>query len=562
MLWETLSAARDLGRLHTVAAVLVRYGFGDVVQRIGMARALERAGKLLHWQGLQSSLQLSPPERARQALEELGPCFVKLGQVLATRVDLFAPEWIDEFEKLQNAVPAVAFAAIEQQLREDLGAEPASVFAWLAPTPLAAASIAQVHRARLHDGSEVVVKIRRPDIKPLVEADLRLLERLARIVEAESDELRRFRPTGLVRQLQTSLTRELDLAAECRNAERIAASFSDDPRVVVPAVYWPWTGERMNVQAFVDGVPLTDRAALAAAGCDAPLIARIGAQTVLRMMFNDGFFHADPHPGNVFWLPGNRLALIDFGMVGRLSERRRLQLVALLDGLVGRDAGAVTEVLLEWTDTAEAEVDEAAMAEAVDAFIDHYHGVPLKLLRLGMMLGDIAALLRQQHLVLPSDLALVMKVFVTLEGMGRRLDPDFDMASEAAPFVRQIMRARLAPAALARRGWHAVSDGISLLAGLPHDLRQMLRRARQGQFHLNIEVPRLKQFGAQMDHSVNRLTIGIVIAALIIGSSIVMTVSGGPTLLGLPVFGLLGFVGAVLGSLWLLFSIWRSGGGR
>lgn len=562
MLWETLSAARDLGRLHTVAVVLVRYGFGDVVQRIGMARALERAGKLLHWQGLQSSLQLSPPERARQALEELGPCFVKLGQVLATRVDLFAPEWIDEFEKLQNAVPAVAFAAIEQQLREDLGAEPANVFAWLDPTPLAAASIAQVHRARLHDGSEVVVKIRRPDIKPLVEADLRLLERLARIVEAESDELRRFRPTGLVRQLQASLTRELDLAAECRNAERIAASFSDDPRVVVPAVYWPWTGERMNVQAFIDGVPLADRSALAAADCDAPLIARIGAQAVLRMMFNDGFFHADPHPGNVFWLPGNRLALIDFGMVGRLSERRRLQLVALLDSLVGRDAGAVTEVLLEWTDTTEAEVDEAAMAEAVDVFIDHYHGVPLKQLRLGTMLADIAALLRQQHLVLPSDLALVMKVFVTLEGMGRRLDPDFDMASEAAPFVRQIMRARLAPAALARRGWHAVSDGISLLAGLPHDLRQMLRRARQGQFHLNIEVPRLKQFGAQMDHSVNRLTIGIVIAALIIGSSIVMTVSGGPTLLGLPVFGLLGFVGAVLGSLWLLFSIWRSGGGR
>lgn len=562
MLWETLSAARDLGRLHTVAVVLVRYGFGDVVQRVGMAGALERAGKLLHWQGLQSSLQLSPPERARQALEELGPCFVKLGQILATRVDLFEPEWIGEFEKLQNAVPPVAYAAIEQQLREDLGAEPASVFAWLDPAPLAAASIAQVHRARLHDGSEVVVKIRRPDIKPLVEADLRLLERLARIVEAESDELRRFRPTGLVRQLQASLTRELDLAAECRHAERIAASFSDDPRIVVPAVYWPWTGERMNVQTFVDGVPLADRAALAAVGCDAPLIARIGAQAVLRMMFTDGFFHADPHPGNVFWLPGNRLALIDFGMVGRLSERRRLQLVALLSALVGRDAGAVTDVLLEWTDTAEIEVDEAAMAEAVDAFIDRYHGVPLKQLRLGLMLGDIAALLRQQHLALPSDLALVMKVFVTLEGMGRRLDPDFDMASEAAPFVGQIMRARLAPAALARRGWHALSDGINVLAGLPHDLRQMLRRARQGQFHLNIEVPRLKQFGAQMDHSVNRLTIGIVIAALIIGSSIVMTVSGGPTLLGLPVFGLLGFVGAVLGSLWLLFSIWRSGGGR
>ena len=560
MLWETLTAARDLGRLHEVASVLVRYGFSDLVRRLGMTHALERAGRVVDLVELEERVKLSEPVRVRRALEELGPSFVKLGQILATRVDLFGPEWIGEFEKLQNQVPAAPFAAIRQQMFDDLGAAPETVFATLDSQPLAAASIAQVYRATLADGRAVVVKVRRPGIRPLVEADMRLLQRLARIVEAEFAELRRYRPVALVRQLQASLTQELDLAAECRHAERIAASFADNPGIVVPRVHWPWTGERMNVQDFVDGVPLGDLAALDAAGCDRPLIARIGAQAEMKMMFADGFFHADPHPGNVFWLPGNRLALIDFGMVGRLSEQRRIQVIDLLDGLVRRDAAPVTEVLLEWAQHANA--DQSGIVEAVDNFIDHYHGVPLKQLDLAAMLAEITALLRDHRLALPADLALMIKVMVTLEGMGRKLDPEFDMASEAEPFLRDAILLRYAPASVARRGWRTLGDTVTVLSELPGVVRQLLRSADDGRFNINLDIERLKHFGDQFDHSVNRLTIGIVIAALIIGSSIVMTVSGGPTLLGLPVFGLLGFLGAVLGSLWLLYSIWRSGGGR
>lgn len=560
MLWETLSAARDLGRLHEVASVLARYGFGDFIRRLGMAHALERAGKVIDLEHLEALVSLPPPVRVRRALEELGPSFVKLGQVLATRVDLFAPEWILEFEKLQNQVAAVPFAQIRQQMEEDLGAPPESVFVELDPIPLAAASIAQVHRARLPDGSEVVIKVRRPGIRPLVEADMRLLQRLARIIEAESPELRRFQPRALVKQLRTSLTRELDLAAECHHAERIAASFANEPGIVVPKVHWQWTSERMNVQDFVDGVPLSNIAALDAAGCDRALIARLGTQAEMKMMFVDGFFHADPHPGNVFWLTGNRLALIDFGMVGRLSEQRRAQVVDLLDGLVRRDPAQVTEVLMDWTQ-GEA-VDESAISEEVDDFIDHFHGLPLKQLDLGAMLGEIVALLREHRLVLPPDLALMIKVMVTLEGMGRRLDPEFDMASETAPFLREVMLARYAPQALARSGLQTARSTFGVISELPLQLRRLLRAARSGRLNINIDVKRLEQLGGRLDHSVNRLTIGIVIAALIIGSSIVLTVSGGPTLLGLPVFGLLGFLGAVLGSLWLLYSIWRSGGGR
>jgi ubiquinone biosynthesis protein len=560
MLWDTLSAARDLGRLQEVASVLARYGFGDLVRRLGLARVLERAGRVVDLRGLEEFVALTPPVRVRRALEEMGPSFVKLGQVLATRVDLFAPEWIAEFEKLQNRVPALPFEAVRAQLEEDLGGAPDAVFAQFDPEPIAAASIAQVYRARLFDGSDVVVKVRRPGLRPLVEADMRLLQRLAAIVEAESPELRRYQPRALVRQLHASLTDELDLAAECRHAERIAAAFADEPGLVVPQVHWPLTRERVNVQDFIDGVPLSDIDALDAAGADRQAIARFGARVVMKMMFLDGFFHADPHPGNVFWLPGDRLALIDYGMVGRLSDARRQQMVDLFDGLVRRDAAPVAEVLLDWATDERA--DAALVTTQIEAFIDHYHGVPLKDLHLGGMIGEITGVLREHHLALPGDLAMMAKVLVTLEGMGRRLDPDFDMAGEAAPFLRQVLLARYAPGALAQRGTRALADSIGLLAALPSELRQLLRAAKRGRMNVNLDVARLDGFGKRVEHSTNRLAVSLVVAALIVGSSIVMTVSGGPTLFGLPVFGFLGFVGAVLGGLWLLLSIWRSGGGR
>jgi ubiquinone biosynthesis protein len=557
MLRELLGTARDLGRLQDIASVLIRYGFGDAVRRLGLAGALERAGKALHWTQAAELARLDPPQRARLALQDLGPTFVKLGQILATRVDLFAPEWIAEFEQLQDRAPPAAAGEVRAQIMQDLGAAPEDVFSGFDPQPIAAGSIAQVHRARLGDGAEIAVKVRRPGIRPIVEADLRLVARLAEILEAEFPPLARFRPREVARQFTQTLRRELDLAAECRSAERVAASFRGYPEIVVPEVYWEWTGERMNVQAYVDGVPSRDLAAVDRAGLDRRVLARRGAQAVLKMMIEDGFFHADPHPGNVFYLPENRIAFIDFGMVGRLSERRRDELVELLNGLVERDSASVVDVLLDWSGALQ--VDRERLATAVDEFVDQYHGVPLEKLNVSAMLLDMTVLLRDHGLALPPDLALVLKACVTLEATGRELDPDFDMAGEAAPFLRAATLARRAPAALARRGWRALSTFVGILAELPQDLRQLLRSARSGGLQVHVDVTRLNRLGDRLSAAANRLTVGVVVAALIIGSSIVMTVEGGPTLLGLPFFGLLGFLGAVAGSLWLLFSIWRSG---
>ena len=560
MLWETLGAARDIGRLNDIASILIRYGFGDMVRRLGLASVLERAGKVLHWKQVSELARLEPPARFRHALEEMGPTFIKLGQILATRVDLFSPEWIAEFEKLQDQAPAVTFEAICQQLQEDLGCAPQEVFVEFDPEPLAAASIAQVHRARLQDGTAVVIKVRRPGIRPTMEADLRLLARVAELIEAESTVLRRFKPREVVRQFTLSLRRELDLAAECRNAERIAHNFTDHPEIVIPKVYWPWCSERVNVQQYIDGIPGRNLDAIDQADLNRKVLAQHGAQAALKMILVDGFFHADPHQGNIFYLPENRIAFIDFGMVGRLPEHRRNQVVNLLYGMVEQDAQGVVEVLLDWA--GDSPLDTESLILEIDGFVDQYHGVPLKDLDLGLILTELTALLRDHALNLPPDLALLIKAFITLEGVARQLDPDFDMVTEASPFLQHAMLARYAPDVLAKRGWRVMAGTVDLLTGLPQDLRQLLRSARSGRFQLHVDVTRLKKFGNQLDRAASRMAVGNVIAALIIGSSIVMTIKGGPTLFGLPLFGILGFIGAALGGIWLLLSIWLSGRGR
>jgi ubiquinone biosynthesis protein len=566
MLLQALVAVRDLSRLQDIAAILIRYGFGDVVARMGLTHALERAGQVLHRSNAAEYAHLPAPTRVRRALEEMGPTFVKLGQLLATRVDLFEPEWISEFGKLQDSAPPVPYADISEQLSEDLGAPPEEIFAYFNAQPLAAASIAQVYRARLEDGSEVVIKVRRPGIRPMIEADLRWLMRLSELAESESPELRSFRPKEVVRQFAQSLRRELDFSIECRNAEHIAQNFahyqgtpdtaSDTPLIVIPRVYWQWTGERVCVQEYIDGIPGRRLQAVDEAGLDRKLLARRGAHAVLKMIVEDGFFHADPHPGNVFYLPGNRIAFIDFGMVGRLTDERREQLIRLLLALVQHEPKQVLDVLLDWT--GDGVQDEAGLTLEIQAFLDQYHGLPLKQLSLGSMLSDMVAILRQHHLMLPADLALLIKAFVSLEGMGRELDPDFDIAGEAMPMLEQLLRARYTPSALIKRGGRAVGEALSLIAGLPHDLSRLLRAARRGRLEIHIDVTNLRHVGNQLDSAANRMVVGIVVAALIVGSSIVMTVPGGPSLFGLPILGLFGFISAVIGGLWLIMSIWKS----
>jgi ubiquinone biosynthesis protein len=557
MLWETINVVRDLPRLHEITSTLIRYGMADIVRTLGIGTLLERAGRILHWKEQSDVMHLDAPVRVRRALEELGPTFVKLGQVMATRVDVFPPCWISEFEKLQSGVPPVPFESLLPQLEAALGCSPHEVFKELQTDAVAAASIAQVHHAKLQDGTPVILKIRRPEIRAKIEADLRILTHLARLIEFEMPEMRRYQPIQIVLQFARSIRRELDFVAEARNIDRFAENFAGSDAIVIPKVYWEWTSEVMNVQQWVDGIPGNDLAAVEAAGLDRKVLAAHGADAVLKMIMVDGFYHADPHPGNVFYLPGNRIAMIDFGMVGRLMDARRNQLVDLLAALAGKDDEAMLDVLLEWT--GDAVVDESKLAADVNEFVFNYANVPLKDLRLGALLGELTVIMRDHYLVMPADLAMLFKALITLEGLGRQLDPDFDMVTHLTPFVRRVITERYMPDALLKRSKRNLHDILSIVTSLPGEVAHLIKEARRGKFKIDLDLKRLERFSHQLDHSVNRLTLGILTASLVIGSSIVMTVQGGPTLFGLPVFGLLGFMVAFFNSLWLILSIWHSG---
>lgn len=556
MILETFHVMRDLSRLHEITTIFIRYGWGDVARRLGVITMLERAGRILHRGEAEGIMHLDPAVRARRALEELGPTFVKLGQVLATRVDLFPPQWIAEFEKLQSEVPPVPFGDLLPELVTALGASPLDIFQEVDTCAIAAASIAQVHLAKLSGGTEVVLKIRRPGIRQKIEADLRILANIAQLLEFEIPEFRRYQPTQITAEFSRSLRRELDLALEARNIERFAHNFADDEMVVIPKVYWEWTSEVMNVQQRIVGIPGNNLAAVEAAGLDRKVLAGRGADAVLKMILIDGYFHADPHPGNVFYLPGNRLAMLDFGMVGRLTHDRRNQIVDLLAALSRRDEEGMLEVLLEWT--GDASVDDAKLAADVGDLVVNYENVQLKDIRLSALLQEVTMIMREHSIVLPSDLTLLFKALITLEGLGRQLDPAFHMIEHLAPFVERVIRDRYTPSALMRRGQRNLNELYGFLTGLPRDLARLIREVRRGRFRIDLDLKRLDHFGQQIDRSANRLTMAIMTASLVIGSSIVMTVEGGPTLFGLPLFGLLGFLLAFINSVWIVFSIWHS----
>jgi len=553
------SAVRDLPRLHEISLVFIRHGLGDLVRRFGVVSLLERAGEMLHRGEVNRSAQLEPQQRLRLAFEELGPTFIKLGQMLSMREDLLPPKWTAELALLRSSATPVPFEEILPVIERSLGRPHTEVFVDLEREPVGSASIAQVHRARLRDGRAVVLKVRRPGIEGKVEADLRLLSYLAQFVEKEVSETRRYQPVRVVEEFRRSLMRELDLATEAHNIERFERNFRGEPNVLIPHVFPQWTSEVMNVQEHIDGISAEDPAAVERAGFDLKLLAARGVDNALKMILEHGFFQADPHPGNVIYLPGNRIAMLDFGMVGRLSVARRHQIMDLLAGLTRRESEPMVDVLLDWA--GDEAVDEEQLAADVDELVADYGDLPVKDMRVGELIGRINAMMRTHGTVLPSDLTLMFKALITLEGSGRRYDPNFVLADRLKPFVERALSARYAPAEMGRRGGAGIGQFVDLMRSIPRDLARLLKDARRGRLRLDLDLKRLDSFVRKLDRTINRITIGIMTASVVIGSSIVMTVDSGPKIFGMPVFTVLGSLGyllAFVNSVWVIFSIWRS----
>ena len=517
----TFQSIAELNRLHEIIRVFTVAGFGDVFKQMGLEAAAERTGRILGWKYADEIAHLERPQRVRRVFERLGPTLVKLGQILATRPDLFGPEWIAEFEKLQSQAPPLDFKELRPQVEADLGAPLEEIFAEVDPRPLAAASMAQVHRATLKDGTNVVLKIQRPGIRQKIEADMRLLAHLAALAEKTVPQLAAYHPQKVVQQFVKSLQNELNFMTEGHNAEHVAANFEANDQIVIPRIYWEWTRERINVQEFVDGIPGVDLAAIDAAGMDRKRIAQTGASAVLKMIMMDGLFHADPHPGNFFILPGERVAFIDFGMIGRVSEARRQQIMKLLQALLQNDAEGLCTILLQWSDR-EGD-DPGELSGAVEEFLSRYAGKSMALTDLSAMVGDLLALVRDNKLTMPPDQAMLLKVFVSLEGAFKKLDPEFDIMVAIQPALHEAVIDQLSPQALGKRGLKLVTQYLELFADLPKEIRRGLYSAKSGQLKIRVELSELDELQRIIMRAGRLLAFAGITSALVIGGSIVMS---------------------------------------
>ena len=521
------SKIADLGRLHEIIKAFSIAGFGDLFKRMGLEAAAERTGKILWWKYAEDVAHLDRPQRLRRLFEVLGPTFVKLGQILATRPDLFGPEWISEFEKLQSQAPYLDFKELRPQIEEDLGAPLEEIFEEVDTKPLAAASLAQVHRATLKDGTKVILKIQRPGIRTSIESDMHLLAYLASLAEKKIPELATYHPQKVVQQFVKSLQNELNFMTEGHNAEQVAANFEDNDRIVIPKVYWEWTRERIIVQEFVDGIPGVNIAAIDEAGMDRKRLAQTGGNAVLKMIMVDGVFHADPHPGNFFILPGERIAFIDFGMVGRVSEVRRQQIMKLLQALTQNDAEGLCTILLQWSER-EGE-DPGDLLEAVDEFLSKYSARSMERTDLSAMVGDLLGLVRNNHLSMPPDQAMLLKVFVSLEGAFKKLDPAFDMMVAIQPTLQEAVINQFSPQALGKRGLKVLTQYLELFADLPKEIRRGIQTVKTGNLRVRIDLTQLDSLQKHLTRASNRLAVAAITSALIVGTSIIIAYGKGPT---------------------------------
>ncbi|GGF86920.1 ABC transporter [Paenibacillus albidus] len=549
---------RHAGRYRAIAMALMRHGFGYMVEELGLYHLLSLPRRLVT-QEVHESLTLG--ERIRRVLEELGPTFVKLGQLASTRSDLLPDSIIQELVKLQDHVPPFSADTARSIIAQELDLPLDEIFESFENTPLAAASIGQVHRAVLHGGQRVAVKIQRPGILRTMSRDLEILQDLSALAERQMDWARQYGLARMSEEFTKALLAELDYSQEARNAEKIAGQLTEKDGVYIPAIFWDYSSERVLTMEFVEGITLNRRELLLDKGIRLHVVAEQMVEMMLQQIFIHGFFHADPHPGNVMLMENGKLALIDFGMVGRLSEEMKDHLSALIIALMRKNTDSMVRAILRLGVISE-DADRAALHDDMDRLRDQYYDVPFNKVSIGTALNDLFGIARKHRLVIPPDLAMLGKTLLTLEGVVGNLDPNFSIVQMAEPFGRRLVKERFSGRRLQRKLLGGVADLAEGLVGLPAQVRQLSSLLSKGKLKVEVSVPELKnmqlkvaRIGNRLAFSIVLLAFSIIMAGLIIGSSL----RGEPSLLwDFPTVEI-GAVIALLMILWLLFSIFKSG---
>lgn len=546
---------RNLGRSREIVAVLLNHGFGDLVDRVGIRDYWYRWRKLFSRKGHPPLpvKHLTTVERIRRTLEDLGPTFIKFGQVLSTRPDVVPQAMIVELQQLQESVPPfpteVAVAQLERELERPID----QLFAQFERQPLAAGSLGQVHRAVHFNGTQLAVKIRRPDVVRDVERDVSLMKELAALAERNLAEARVFDPVGLVNHFARTIRRELNFAREGRTMDEFRRLFKDDPTLYVPIVFNELTTESVLTMEFVEGLRIDELNQTSACPCTSAELAARGAKIFMKQAFEFGVFHGDPHPGNIRVRHDGTICLLDYGMIGMLETRTREQLVDLFVAVSRQDVDSAVDLVLQIGEVV-GEIDLPLLQVDMRDFVANYYGVELERLNVGRMLSDFVNILSTHSIRSPGSLMLLIRALVTLEGVGRKLDPEFNMAGHLQPFVETLVKNRYHPARMGERLLHQSQDVVRYLAAMPQHLSTTLKKFSEDDLHIQLQHQNLDHFVSEMERSSNRLVVGIVVAALIVASALIISRGVNIIWVTMPIYLL-----SSLLAVWLIYGIFRSG---
>ncbi len=549
---------RNLNRYRQILGVLISYGFGELVEHLKIDQYIDIGLQMISKKREDPIEKLSRAERTRLALEELGPTYIKLGQLLSTRPDLIPAEFVTELIKLQDNVPPFDFSETEMIFLSQFGVGAEEFFASIDKEPVASASIAQVYRARSKEGDELAVKVQRPDIKKVIEVDLEIMLHLATLMERHIEEFALHRPVRIVEEFARVIENETDFTVEASSMEHFASMFLNDPTVYIPRVFRDKSTPVILTMEMVDGIKISDVDSIEKAGLDRKLLTKRGADACLKQIFHHGFFHADPHPGNIFALPGNVICLLDFGMVGSVDRKTREDFVDIVDSIIHQQESMAVKFLLRITEW-DKEPNMRVFEKDVSVFMSKYLFKTLKDIKIERLLQDLLELVSKHSLTIPADIFLMLKALGTVEGIALVLDEDFDMISHARPYIQRIKLDKLDPERIAGDLFHLTSQFMRFLGQFPHDILEISRLIRQQKLTIKIEQTGLNKTLSTQDQISNRISFSIIIAALIIGSALIVISEIPPLVHGISFIGFIGFIAATVMGIWLLVAIIRKG---
>ena len=549
---------RHINRYSEIIAVLVKHGFGDFIASTHLDKYIDFGKRILPGEGVKPVSPLSRWERVRIVLEELGPTFIKFGQIMSNRPDLLPHDLIKEFEKLQDAVPSFSEEESISIVEHELGGAVASVFESFVSTPIASASISQVHKAVLKNGDEVVVKVQRPGISERIDVDLEIMLHLAGLAAKHVEGVNVLDPVAVLHEFERTIRKEIDFLIEAKYIERFARNFKNNPHIYVPKVYHEFSTKKVLVLEYIDAVKLSNVDGLNERGIDKKHIAELAIDLELEQIFEHGFFHADPHPGNIFALKNNVLCFLDFGMMGHVFSTHRAFLGDIMVGVVKRDARLIAKALVQFSKAEKSNVVEK-LEFYVREILEEQVDVQIRDIHMGDLLNKIIDAVIECKITVPPNMYLLSKTLMIIEGVCRSLWPECNVVEHIEPYAVNLLKERLSPGRVAKEMVSSISDFALLIKDFPSEVKDILDQVKKGKIKMEFQHTGLEPMFLRHDQISNRIAFSIVLAALIIGSSLIVHSKIPPMFYGVPVIGIIGFVGAGLMGFWLLISMVRHG---